>query len=161
MAKRPSRKTKAGRGDKTPKAEVERRVDQAESLLLQGLSDRQVQKLLVSAHDVHPRTASRYVSGAYERWRDAAREEDGRTVEERRKEHEGMIRHILATAGKEGRIDLQLRGVEMLVRLYGTAASSRVELTGKDGGPLAYQNLSRDELASLVADAKLEPLVIH
>ena len=154
--------SKAHRGNKTPAPEVERRIDQAEIVLLQGLSRRQTQKLLCERYGVSRRTATRYVTAAYTRWRESAQKEDGRTTDERRVEHEKMIKLIAANAVKEGRLDLQLRAVEMLIQLYGTKAGSKVELTGKAGGPLQVQNLSDYELNNLLKDAGVgKQKVIH
>ena len=141
--------------------DLEGRIDQAESLLIQGLSDRQAHKVLKDRYEVSTRTAQRYVSAVYKRWQAAAKELDGRTIDERRVEHERMIRLALANAIKDKRIDLQLRAIESLIKLHGTG-SARVELTGKDGGPVTYQDLTDLELRRLVSDAGLErPDVIH
>lgn len=153
---------KKNRGDRTPAPEVERRIDQAEIVLLQGLSRRQAQRLLAERYDVSGRTATRYVAAAYKRWRESAQVEDGRTIDERRVEHEKMIKLIAASAVREGRLDLQLRAVEMLINLHGTKAGSKVELTGKAGGPLQVSNLSDHELQNLLKDAGVkQPKVIH
>lgn len=153
---------KANRGNKTPAPELERRIDQAEIVLLQGLSRRQAQKLLSERYNVSRRTATRYVTAAYKRWRESAQMEDGRTTDERRVEHEKMIKLIAASAVREGRLDLQLRAVEMLINLHGTKAGSKVELTGKAGGPLQVQNLSDHELQTLLKDAGVkQPRSLH
>jgi len=50
----------------------------------------------------------------------------------------------------------------MLIQLYGTKAGSKVELTGKAGGPLQVQNLSDYELNNLLKDAGVgKQKVIH
>ena len=136
-------------------AEVQYRIDVAEQLLLQGLTHRQAEKVLRDQFSVHRRTASRYVAAAYTRWREAATEEDSRSVQERRKEHEWMIRRTLAKAAKENRLDLQLKAVGMLMRLYGTEQSTKVEVTGKDGGPMMYAKMSEEELKRLLVDAEV------
>ena len=88
---------------RSTKEQMEARIDQAELLLLQGLSHRQSQKVLMQKYDVSRRTAIRYISSAYTRWRQNALEEDGRTTSERRKEHERMLKLITANAAKDGR----------------------------------------------------------
>ena len=138
---------------KSPTTEVQYRIDVAEQLLLQGLTHRQAEKVLRDQFSVHRRSASRYVAAAYTRWREAADQEDGRSIQERRKEHEWMIRRTLSRAAKENRLDLQLKAVDMLMRLYGTAQSTKVEVTGKDGGPMMYAKMSEDELKRLLVDA--------
>ena len=137
--------------------EREARIDQAELLTLQGLSRREVQKILRDKYDVSLRTATRYVSAAFARWRESALEEDGRTVSERRKEHERMIRLISAKAARDGNLNLQLKSVDMLMRLYGTSASNRVEVTGANGGPVDMRSVSTKDLLRLVEDAGIEP----
>ncbi len=142
---------------RSTKEQMESRVDQAELLILQGLSNRQAQKVLAQKYDVSKRTATRYISAAYTRWRQSALEEDGRTVSERRKEHERMLKLITANAAKEGRLDLQLKAVGMLMQLYGTSVNSKLEVTGKNGGPLAVKEMSKNDIARLVSDAGLKP----
>lgn len=133
--------------------ELEQRIDNAELYLLQGLSRREVQKLLKQKYDVHTRTAVRYVTEAFSRWRQSALEEDGRSVSERRKEHERMIKLITAKAAKDGNLALQLKAVDMLMRLYGTSASNKVEVTGANGGPVDVRSMATKDLIRLVEDA--------
>ena len=76
---------------------------------------------------------------------------------ERRKEHERMLKLITANAAKEGRLDLQLKAVGMLMQLYGTSVNSKLEVTGKNGGPLAVKEMSKNDIARLVSDAGLKP----
>ena len=83
---------------RSTKEQMESRIDQAELLLLQGLTNRQAQKVLAQKYDTSKRTATRYISAAFKRWRDNALEEDGRTTSERRKEHERMLKLITANA---------------------------------------------------------------
>ena len=66
-----------------------------------------------------------------------------------------MIRRTLAKAAKENRLDLQLKAVGMLMRLYGTEQSTKVEVTGKDGGPMMYAKMSEEELKRLLVDAEV------
>ena len=121
---------------RSTKEQMESRIDQAELLLLQGLTNRQAQKVLAQKYDVSKRTATRYIAAAFKRWRENALEEDGRTTSERRKEHERMLKLITANAAIEGRLDLQLKAVGMLMQLYGTSVNTRLELTGKGGGAI-------------------------
>ena len=142
---------------RSTKEQMESRVDQAELLLLQGLTNRQAQKVLAQKYDVSKRTATRYISAAFKRWRENALEEDGRTTSERRKEHERMLKLITANAAKEGRLDLQLKAVGMLMQLYGTSVNTRLELTGKGGGAINGKEMSKNDIARLVSDAGLKP----
>jgi len=142
---------------RSTKEQMEARIDQAELLLLQGLSHRQSQKVLMQKYDVSRRTAIRYISSAYTRWRQNALEEDGRTTSERRKEHERMLKLITANAAKEGRLDLQLKAVGMLMQLYGTSVNTKLELTGKNGGPVTVKEMTKNDIARLVSDAGLKP----
>ena len=121
---------------RSTKEQMESRIDQAELLLLQGLTNRQAQKVLAQKYDVSKRTATRYIAAAFKRWRENALEEVGRTTSERRKEHERMLKLITANAAIEGRLDLQLKAVGMLMQLYGTSVNTRLELTGKGGGAI-------------------------
>ncbi len=141
---------------RSTKEQFEARIDQAELLILQGLSSRQVQKALMQKYDVSRRTSIRYVSQAYKRWRENALEEDGRSTSERRKEHERMLNLIQANAAKEGRLDLQLKAVGMLMQLYGTSVNPRMEITGKNGNPISVKEMSSTEIARLVSDAGLQ-----
>ena len=133
-------------------AEVEARIDQAELMLLQGLSRREVQKIIRQKYNVSLRQATRYVSEAFERWRASALEEDGRSVAERRKQHERMISLALAKASRQGNLNLQLKAIDMMMRLYGTVASNRVEVTGANGGPVDMRSVSTKDLMRLVED---------
>ena len=142
---------------RSTKEQMEARIDQAELLLLQGLSHRQSQKVLMQKYDVSRRTAIRYISSAYTRWRQNALEEDGRTTSERRKEHERMLKLITANAAKEGRLDLQLKAVGMLMQLYGTSVNTKLEVTGKNGGPVTVKEMTKNDIARLVSDAGLKP----
>ena len=142
---------------RSTKEQMESRVDQAELLLLQGLTNRQAQKVLAQKYDVSKRTATRYISAAFKRWRENALEEDGRTTSERRKEHERMLKLITANAAKEGRLDLQLKAVGMLMQLYGTSVNTRLQLTGKGGGAINVKEMSKNDIARLVSDAGLKP----
>lgn len=142
---------------RSTKEQMESRVDQAELLLLQGLTNRQAQKVLAQKFDVSKRTATRYIAAAFKRWRENALEEDGRTTSERRKEHERMLKLITANAAKEGRLDLQLKAVGMLMQLYGTSVNTRLELTGKGGGAINVKEMSKNDIARLVSDAGLKP----
>jgi transposase len=142
---------------RSTKEQMESRVDQAELLLLQGLTNRQAQKVLAQKYDVSKRTATRYIAAAFKRWRENALEEDGRTTSERRKEHERMLKLITANAAKEGRLDLQLKAVGMLMQLYGTSVNTRLELTGKGGGAINVKEMSKNDIARLVSDAGLKP----
>ena len=142
---------------RSTKEQMESRIDQAELLLLQGLSHRQSQKVLMQKYQVSRRTSIRYISAAYSRWRQNALEEDGRTTSERRKEHERMLKLITANAAKEGRLDLQLKAVGMLMQLYGTSVNSKLEVTGKGGGPLTVKEMTKNDIARLVSDAGLKP----
>ena len=142
---------------RSTKEQMEARIDQAELLLLQGLSHRQSQKVLMQKYDVSRRTSIRYISAAYSRWRQNALEEDGRTTSERRKEHERMLKLITANAAKEGRLDLQLKAVGMLMQLYGTSVNTKLEVTGKNGGPLTVKEMTKNAIARLVSDAGLKP----
>ncbi len=142
---------------RSTKEQMEARIDQAELLLLQGLSHRQSQKVLMQKYDVSRRTSIRYISAAYSRWRQNALEEDGRTTSERRKEHERMLKLITANAAKEGRLDLQLKAVGMLMQLYGTSVNTKLEVTGKNGGPLTVKEMTKNDIARLVSDAGLKP----
>lgn len=142
---------------RSTKEQMEARIDQAELLLLQGLSHRQSQKVLMQKYDVSRRTSIRYISAAYSRWRQNALEEDGRTTSERRKEHERMLKLITANAAKEGRLDLQLKAVGMLMQLYGTSVNTKLEVTGKNGGPLTLKEMTKNDIARLVSDAGLKP----
>ena len=142
---------------RSTKEQMESRIDQAELLLLQGLTNRQAQKVLAQKYDVSKRTATRYIAAAFKRWRENALEEDGRTTSERRKEHERMLKLITATAAKEGRLDLQLKAVGMLMQLYGTSVNTRLELTGKGGGAINVKEMSKNDIARLVSDAGLKP----
>ena len=132
---------------RSTKEQMEARIDQAELLLLQGLSHRQSQKVLMQKYDVSRRTSIRYISAAYSRWRQNALEEDGRTTSERRKEHERMLKLITANAAKEGRLDLQLKAVGMLMQLYGTSVNTKLEVTGKNGGPLTVKEMTKNDIA--------------
>lgn len=143
-------------GKRSTKEQFEARIDQAELLILQGLSNRQTQKAIMQKYDVSRRTSMRYIAEAYKRWRHSALEEDGRTVEERRKEHERMLKLITATAAKEGRIDIQLKAVGMLMQLYGTSVNPRMEITGKGGAAIGIKEMSSSEIARLVSDAGLQ-----
>ena len=129
---------------RSTKEQMESRIDQAELLLLQGLTNRQAQKVLAQKYDVSKRTATRYIAAAFKRWRENALEEDGRTTSERRKEHERMLKLITANAAKEGRLDLQLKAVGMLMQLYGTSVNTRLELTGKGGGAINVKEMSKN-----------------
>lgn len=142
---------------RSTKEQMESRIDQAELLLLQGLTNRQAQKVLAQKYDVSKRTATRYIAAAFKRWRENALEEDGRTTSERRKEHERMLKLITANAAKEGRLDLQLKAVGMLMQLYGTSVNTRLELTGKGGGAINVKEMSKNDIARLVSDAGLKP----
>ena len=142
---------------RSTKEQMEARIDQAELLLLQGLSHRQSQKVLMQKYDVSRRTSIRYIAAAYSRWRQNALEEDGRTTSERRKEHERMLKLITANAAKEGRLDLQLKAVGMLMQLYGTSVNTKLEVTGKNGGPLTLKEMTKNDIARLVSDAGLKP----
>ena len=142
---------------RSTKEQMESRIDQSELLLLQGLSHRQAQKVLMQKYQVSRRTSIRYISAAYSRWRQNALEEDGRTTSERRKEHERMLKLITANAAKEGRLDLQLKAVGMLMQLYGTSVNSKLEVTGKGGGPLTVKEMTKNDIARLVSDAGLKP----
>jgi len=147
------KKKKRKRAPRGHTAEVEYRIDMAEQLLLQGLTHNQSQKVLKEQFSVCRRTSARYVSAAYARWKEAAAAENNRSVNERRKEHEWMIRRIVTKAGKENRLDLQLKAVDMLMRLYGTPTNSRLEVTGRDGGPIQYAQMTTEELERLILDA--------
>ena len=68
-----------------------------------------------------------------------------------------MLKLITANAAKEGRLDLQLKAVGMLMQLYGTSVNSKLEVTGKNGGPLAVKEMSKNDIARLVSDAGLKP----
>lgn len=142
---------------RSTKEQMESRIDQAELLLLQGLTNRQAQKVLAQKYDTSKRTATRYISAAFKRWRDNALEEDGRTTSERRKEHERMLKLITANAARDGRLDLQLKAVGMLMQLYGTSVNSRLEVTGKGGGAINVKEMSKHDIARLVSDAGLKP----
>ena len=141
---------------RSTKAQFEARIDQTELILLQGLSHRQAQKVIMQKYDVSRRTATRYVAEAYKRWRENALEEDGRTVGERRKEHERMLKLISASAVKEGRLDIQLKSVLALMNLYGTAVNPRMEITGKNGKAIDIKDMPNTEIARLVSDAGLQ-----
>ena len=59
---------------RSTKEQMESRIDQAELLLLQGLTNRQAQKVLAQKYDVSKRTATRYIAAAFKRWRENALE---------------------------------------------------------------------------------------
>lgn len=129
------------------------RVDKAQEMLLLGATNRQVENHLIGRFDVSRRQARRYVEKVYERWRASAQDEDGRTIEEKRQQHEEMIRMILVGAAKRENLSLQLKAVEMLMKLSGTNQPSRLELTGKDGGPIDLKAMSDEDLKRLIAEA--------
>ena len=144
--------------NRATKHELEARIDQTELLLLKGFTNRSVQKALVKQYGVSNRTAIRYVSAAYKRWRENALEEDGRSVGERRVQHERMIMQSLSAAYRDGRVDLQLKAINQLIQLHGTAAqSSKVEVTGKNGGAITLKDMPSNEMARLISDAGLQP----
>lgn len=147
MAKKKGESTRAGG------QEYMMRVDKAQEMLLLGATNRQVENHLIGRFDVSRRQARRYVDKVYERWRESAQEEDGRTIEEKRQQHEEMIRMILVGAAKRENLSLQLKAVEMLMKLSGTHQPHKVEVTGKDGGPIDLKAMSDEELKRLIAEA--------
>ena len=68
-----------------------------------------------------------------------------------------MLKLITANAAKEGRLDLQLKAVGMRMQLYGTSVNSKLEVTGKGGGPLTVKEMTKNDIARLVSDAGLKP----
>lgn len=129
------------------------RVDKAQEMLLLGLTNRQVENHLIGRFDVSRRQARRYVDKVYERWRESASEEDGRSIEEKRQQHEEMIRIILVGAAKKENLMLQLKAVEMLMKLNGTNQPNKLEVTGKDGGPIDFKSMSDEDLKRLISEA--------
>lgn len=147
MAKKKTSNTRAGG------QEYMMRIDKAQEMLLLGATNRQAENHLIHRFDVSRRQARRYVEKVYERWREAAVDEDGRTIEEKRQQHEEMIRMILVGAAKRENLSLQLKAVEMLMKLSGTHQPNRLEVTGKGGGPIDLKAMSNEELKRLVAEA--------
>ena len=136
-------------------AELELRIDAAEEILLVGATDRKAEKSLMTRFGVSRRTASRYVAKVYERWAERARQSDERTVEQKRQQHEEMIKGVMLRAAQRENLPLQLRSVELLMKLTGTNEVSRIELSGSGGGPINFSHLSDEELKRLVSEANV------
>ena len=134
-------------------AELELRIDKAQELLILGATDRMVEKSLMDRFNISRRTAARYIEKVYLRWKDAAKSEDGRSVAEKRQQHEEMIKAVLLRAAQRENLPLQLRGIELLMRLTGTNEASRIELSGANGGPINLSSLSDEDLKRLASEA--------
>ena len=137
-------------------AELDLRYDKAQELLTLGLTDRQAEKRLVSTYGISRRTAMRYTAKVYERWREVGEQADGQTMAEKRAKHEDMIRLIILAAARRENLNLQLRAIEMLMKLHGTNQPNKLELTGANGGPIDMRSIPDDELKRLISEAGID-----
>ena len=65
---------------RSTKEQMESRIDQAELLLLQGLTNRQAQKVLAQKYDVSKRTATRYIAPKIRKYCDCFISHDAKTT---------------------------------------------------------------------------------
>lgn len=151
MAKKKIKETTRARG-----AELELRIDKAQELLLLGATDRMVEKNLMDRFQISRRTAARYIENVYLRWKESADNEDTRTLAEKKQQHEEMIKGVLLRAAQRENLPLQLRGIELLMRLNGTHEANKIELSGAGGGPISLATLTDEDLKKLVFEAGVE-----
>ena len=152
---------KKGRGNRTSDAEYKRRIDETEKLIVSGVHRRTVIRLAKDRFGVSRRTAARYVAAAFNRFREDAELESKKTTADRRAEHEATLRSILTRGVQEGNLRVQLQVVQTLMALHGTESrSSRVELSGPDGGRLRYEKMSDAELLQLAGEAFVPDLKV-
>ena len=102
-----------------------------------------------------PRGAHKAVSSALKATlREPA--EELRTLELERLDAMALALWRRAQAGDEKAVDRCLRIMERRARLLGLDAAAKTEVTGKEGGPIAYERTCAD-----LSDEELEAAILH
>lgn len=150
----PPEKVKQGRGNRTSNSALGDRIDDTERLLVNGVHRRKTMRLIMDKYEVSKRTASRYVKAAFERFRADALENDGKSTSELRAEHAAALQDLRLKAMKAGNLRVQLRCLQTMISLYGTADNtSKVELSGPGGGAIQHETMSDAELRQVAREA--------
>lgn len=138
-------------GRDTTAGDVEQRLLDTEEAMLRLLSDRKAAREMVSQHRVHYQTALKWCRMVRERWKADADARVGTDREVLRQQHIQRIAKIADDAdGPDGSLKVRLAAAERLAQLDGFL-TNKVEVTGKDGGPL--------EVLQKMSDAQLEEIV--
>ena len=133
-------------GQKATKAETERRIEAAMTLLGRGLRDGEIKRVLAAQFHIPPRTAERYIT----RGRRALLERLGRTKEEMRAGSLAFYEGVLSDTKATTRDKLLAR--KRIDDLLGLDEPKRLEHSGPRGGPIETETHDRDAMRRVMTD---------
>lgn len=118
----------------TTAAEIERRIDLVEKLILRCANANDIRNACTQEFGVGHETADEYARRARARIQGA----NDQTREERRREAIARIRELIKTAQTNGNTREARQAEALLSEIEGTKQPRQVEVTGAGGGPIQY-----------------------
>lgn len=148
------RRGKAHGGNGVTAAEAESRLADTESAMLRHAKDRDAAREVQRLHSVRYNTAMMWCRKVRERWKAEA---EARPVGDRESErHEQIERYtdLYRRALEGGSLKVAVAAADRIAQLRGFL-TNKVEVTGKDGGPLEFlQKMSDAQLEDIVRRAR-------
>ena len=160
--------TMAHRKDGTPQApkpsaiQMAERLEWAEKMMLACSTPSQVCKAGAAKFGVSTRTVKRWEDTVHKKWRDEAKVETERDIEERRHEQRRRLQQYINAMYGEKNFRLVLRAEELLAKLDGHLSPQRLDVTHKDGLMTdAAKGMSDEELRQVIKDATGNGDILH
>ena len=138
---------------KIGETERRRRIELIVRMLASGYRHGEIKQQLARAYGMKPRSIERYITAAKKEMVEAVEAEDKNEIVSR---HVEFYRQCLRDTSAEWRD--RLRAAQQLEQLMSLQQATRVELTGKDGGPVEYQyaDLER-EITEIMSGGDAQP----
>lgn len=119
-------------------SEVQARLEQVEGLLAACTRTNTIQRALSAEWGVKPRQVRKYIQRVRDKWAaEAAILVDGEDRAKYRAQIRTGLMDATNLAARDGDVNQWLRGLTLLAQLDGLNQPAKVEVSGKDGGPMA------------------------